>query len=68
MSEQNDTYIPCDENYTLEIWHDRLGLIKRIAGNTHDISLDCGSMPMGVYQMILIVNDCVAAKSKLLKL
>lgn len=46
----------------------RLGLIKRIAGNTHDISLDCGNMPMGVYQMILIVNDRVAAKSKLLKL
>ena len=60
--------IPYDGNYTLEVWHDQLGLVERIEDNTPYLYLNCGDMPTGVYQMILIVNEQIVAQSKLLKL
>lgn len=68
LSETGDDYIPYDGNYTLEVWHDQLGLVERIEDNTPYLYLDCGDMPTGVYQMILIVNEQIVAQSKLLKL
>lgn len=68
LSDAGDDYIPYDGNYRLEIWHDQLGLVERIENNTPYLYLDCGDMPMGVHQMILIVNEQIVAQSKLLKL
>ena len=68
LSDAGDDYIPYDGNYTLEVWHDQLGLVERIEDNTPYLYLDCGDMPTGVYQMILIVNEQIVAQSKLLKL
>ena len=68
LSEAGDDYIPYNGNYVLEIWHDQLGLVKRIANNTSDLYLDCGSIPIGVYQIVLIVNEQIVVQSKLLKL
>ena len=68
LSNAGDDYIPYDGNYRLEVWHDQLGLVERIEDNTPYLYLDCGDMPMGVYQMILIVNEQIVAQSKLLKL
>lgn len=68
LSDAGDDYIPYEGNYTLEVWHDQLGLVERIEDNTPYLYLDCGDMPTGVYQMILIVNEQIVAQSKLLKL
>lgn len=68
LSDAGDDYIPYDGNYRLEVWHDQLGLVERIEDNTPYLYLDCGDMPMGVHQMILIVNEQIVAQSKLLKL
>lgn len=68
LSDAGDDYIPYNGNYTLEVWHDQLGLVERIEDNTPYLYLDCGDMPTGVYQMILIVNEQIVAQSKLLKL
>ena len=68
LQEVNDYYLPCGDNYTLEIWHDQLGLVKRIKDSVSDLYLDCSDMPTGVYQMILIVNEQIVAQSKLLKI
>lgn len=68
LSEAGDDYIPYNGNYVLEIWHDQLGLIKRIEDSTSYLNLDCGDIPMGIYQMILIVNEQIVVQSKLLKL
>ena len=68
LSEAGDDYIPYNGNYVLEIWHDQLGLIKRIEDSTSHLNLDCGDIPMGIYQMILIVNEQIVVQSKLLKL
>ena len=68
LSEAGDDYIPYNGNYVLEIWHDQLGLIKRIEDSTSYLNLDCGSIPIGVYQMVLIVNEQIVVQSKLLKL
>lgn len=64
----SNVYVPNDENYTLEIWHHQLGLVKRIYDCTSNLHIDCGDLPTGVYQMILIVNEQIVAQSKLLKL
>ena len=61
-------YVPNDDNYTLEIWHHQLGLVKRIYDCTSNLHIDCGDLPTGVYQVILIVNGESVAQSKLLKL
>lgn len=45
-----------------------MGLIEQIEDNTPYLYLDCGDMLMGVYQMILIVNEQIVAQSKLLKI
>lgn len=68
LSDAGDDYIPYNGNYTLEVWHDQLGLVERIEDNTPYLYLNCGDMPTGVYQMILIVNEQIVAQSKLLKL
>ena len=68
LSDVGDDYIPYDGNYTLEVWHDQLGLVERIEDNTPYLYLDCGDMPTGIYQMILIVNEQIVAQSKFLKL
>ena len=68
LSDAGDDYIPYDGNYRLEVWHDQLGLVERIEDNTPYLYLDCGDMPTGVYQMILIVNEQIVAQSNLLKL
>lgn len=68
LADAGDDYIPYNGNYTLEVWHDQLGLVERIEDNTPYLYLDCGDMPTGVYQMILIVNEQIVAQSKLLKL
>ena len=68
LSDAGDDYIPYEGNYTLEVWHDQFGLVERIEDNTPYLYLDCGDMPTGVYQMILIVNEQIVAQSKLLKL
>lgn len=64
----SNVYVPNDENYTIEIWHHQLGLIKRVCDNTSILNLDCGDLPTGVYQMILIINGEPVAQSKLIKL
>ena len=68
LSESGVDYIPYNDNYTLEIWHDQLGLVKQIEDNTPYLYLDCSDVPMGVYQMILIVNEQIVTQSKLLKI
>ena len=68
LSDAGDDCIPYNGNYTLEVWHDQLGLVERIEDNTPYLYLDCGDMPTGVYQMVLIVNEQIVAQSKLLKL
>ena len=68
LSDLTNEYIPYSENYTIEIWHHQLGLIKRICDTTSNLYLDCGDLPIGVYQMILIINGEPVAQSKLLKL
>lgn len=64
----SNIYVHSDENYTIEIWHHQLGLIKRVCDNTSRLNLDCGDLPTGVYQMILIINGEPVAQSKLIKL
>lgn len=68
LLDSSNVYIPYDENYTIEIWHHQLGLIKRVCNTTSNLYLDCGDLPTGVYQMILIINGEPVAQSKLLKL
>lgn len=64
----NNVYVPNDDNYTIEIWHHQLGLIKRVRDTTSNLYLNCGDLPTGVYQMILIIDGEPVAQSKLLKL
>lgn len=64
----SNVYVPNNEKYTIEIWHHQLGFIKRICDTTSNLYLDCGDLPTGVYQMILIINGEPVAQSKLLKL
>lgn len=68
LLDSSNVYIPYDENYTIEIWHHQLGLIKRVCNTTSNLYLDCGDLPTGVYQMILNINGEPVAQSKLLKL
>ena len=68
LSDLGTEYIPYDGNYTIEIWHHQLGLIKRIYDTTSNLYLDCGDLPTGIYQMILIIDGEPVAQSKLLKL
>ena len=68
LLDSSNVYVPNDENYTIEIWHHQLGLIKRICDTTSKLHLDCGDLPTGVYQMILIIDGEPVAQSKLLKL
>ena len=68
LLESNDVYADYNGNYTIEIWHDQLGLVKRITDNVPYLSLDCGEWSNGIYQMVLIVNGQAVAQSKLLKL
>ena len=68
LLDTSNVYVPYDENYTIEIWHQQLGLIKRVCDTTSNLNLDCGDLPIGVYQVILIVNGEPVAQSKLLKL
>ena len=68
LLDSSSVYIPNDDNYTIEIWHHQLGLIKRVCDNTSILNLDCGDLPTGVYQMILIINGEPVAQSKLIKL
>ena len=64
----SNVYVPNNEKYTIEIWHHQLGFIKRVCDTTSNLYLDCGDLPIGVYQMILIINGEPVAQSKLLKL
>ena len=68
LLEPSNVYVPNDDNYTIEIWHHQLGLIKRICDTTSYLYLECGNLPIGVYQVILIVNGEAVAQSKLLKM
>ena len=64
----SNVYVPNNEKYIIEIWHHQLGLIKRVCDTTSNLYLNCGDLPTGVYQMILIIDGEPVAQSKLLKL
>ena len=68
LSDLRNEYIPYNGNSTIEIWHHQLGLVKRLCDTTSNLYLDCGDLPTGVYQMILIINGEPVAQSKLIKL
>lgn len=68
LLDSSNVYIPNDDNYTIEIWHHQLGLIKRVCDSTANLHLDCKDLSLGVYHIILIVDGQAVAQSKLLKL
>ena len=64
----SNIYVPNDENYTIEVWHHQLGLVKRLCDSTANLYFDCNDLPLGVYHLILIVDGQEVTQSKLLKL
>ena len=65
---ENGEYVPYQGNYTLSLIGDRTSLIQQHAQGISTCSIDCGDLPMGVYQLVLHIDGQVAATSKLLKL
>ena len=65
---ENGVYVPFEGEYTLSLWGDRVGMIQQKAKSQSTCSIECGDLPLGVYQLVLQVNGKVVASSKMLKL
>lgn len=66
LSSTTEEYIPYNDNYELEVWNDKSGLVNQTFGNKTDVYLNCGKFHSGVYQIILIVDGNIVAQSKML--
>lgn len=65
--EIGNTPIPLDESYTIELRDNNYGLIKRQTGSSSKISLDVGSLSIGMYHVLLWVDGELKATNKIIK-
>ena len=56
---------PLDETYTIEIWDNKYGCLKRETGTSFPIFLNADALPAGVYQIVLLVKGEIKATSKI---
>lgn len=63
-----DVMVPINDAYTIELWDNKYGLIQRRDYISPDIEFEIGSLPIGLYHLILIVNGKVRTTSKIIKL
>ncbi|MCR5050952.1 MAG: hypothetical protein K6A36_07715, partial [Paludibacteraceae bacterium] len=64
----DNEYVPYRGNYTLSLVGDRIGLFQQSVKEQPNYTLDCGNIPVGVYQLVLNVDGKIVATSKMLKL
>ena len=64
----NGVLIPITETYTIELWDNKYGLVKRITDSSADISLELSLLPTGIYHLIFIVNGTIKTSNKIIKL
>lgn len=62
----NSYYLPYYGKYVLSLWSDKFGLVQQISNAQPNITIDCSSLPNGIYQLVLTVEGKVVANSKML--
>ncbi len=65
---EDDVFVPYHGDYTLCVCGDRIGLIQLAACAQPYYMFDCSNLPMGVYQLLLQIDNQIVATSKMLKL
>lgn len=64
---EEGAYVPYEGSYTLSVFSERMSVMQHSASEQPDCILDCGSLPIGVYQLVMQVDGQIVATSKMLK-
>lgn len=64
--EQVTTVVPYDGEYTLELWSELLGCVRRVEANEPTTQISLSGLPTGIYFIKLIINDELVTTKQLI--
>lgn len=63
---ENNNYLPFIGKYVLSLWSEKFGLVQHISNTQPNTTIDCSSLPNGIYQLVLTVEGKIVTSSKML--
>lgn len=62
----NNEDVGVEKNYTIELWNEKFGLVKKQTDNLSSITLDCNNLSIGLYQLLLKIDGNIVDTQKVL--